>query len=158
MKTDRAQNPAVYWCRFPTRVVLQFRVGSMMFSFSMYPAVYTYFVHWCCLFLKDTLVHFTLCFPRSVRPSILDSVVWASFCLLLVSVSYIGICVCVGLFYRSFISACVRYLYRFCVSGAEHGSAYTGSSSKVWGSFAGDAVCSEVVVGTSAVTYIRCTE
>jgi len=76
----------------------------------------------------------------------------------LVSVSFICMCACVGLLYGSSICACVPYLYRCCVSGAELGAANTGNCGQVRGSFAGDAVSSEIVVGTSASTYRRCTE
>ena len=44
---------------------------------------------------------------------------------MLVSVSFICICACVGLLYRSSICVCVRYLYR-CVLRAENGAVNTG--------------------------------
>ena len=77
---------------------------------------------------------------------------------MLVSVSFICICASVGLLYGSSICACVPYLYRCCVSGVEHRAANTGNYDQVRGSFAGDAVSSEIVVRTSASTYRRCTE
>ena len=59
---------------------------------------------------------------------------------MLVSVTFICICACVGLLYRSSICACVPYVYRFCVLGAENGAANIGNCGQVRGSFAGDAV------------------
>ena len=56
---------------------------------------------------------------------------------MLVSVSYIDIGACVGLLYRSSICVCARYLLRYFVSGAEHGSTYKGNCSQIRESFAG---------------------
>ena len=59
---------------------------------------------------------------------------------MLVSVSFICICACVSLLYRSSICVCFPYVYRFSVSGAENGAANTGTCGQVRGSFAGDSV------------------
>ena len=67
----------------------------------------------------------------------------------LVSVSFICIYACVGLLYGSSICACVPYVYRFCVSGAENGAANNRNCGQVRGSFAEDAVYSATIVRTS---------
>ena len=70
---------------------------------------------------------------------------------LLLSVSFICICACVGLLYRSAICACVPYDYPFCVSGAEHGAANNRNYGQLGESFAGDAVYSAIIVWTGLV-------
>jgi hypothetical protein len=65
---------------------------------------------------------------------------------------------CLCWFLISIFYLCLCYVYPFCVSGAENGAANTSNCGQVRGSFAGDAVCSAIIVRTSASTYRRCTE
>ena len=66
-----------------------------------------------------------------------------AFVFVLLSVSFICIC------------ACVPYVYPFCVSGAENGAANNRNYGQLRESFAGDAVCSAIIVWTWASMYRR---
>ena len=62
---------------------------------------------------------------------------------MLLSVSFICIC------------ACVPYVYPSCVSGAENGAANNRNYGQLRESFAGDVVCSAIIVWTWASMYRR---
>jgi hypothetical protein len=66
----RAQNPDPRWRRFLTRVALQAWLGSMIFTFSMYPALHMFSVHSCCRVFNEAPMRF----PCLIRASILDTV------------------------------------------------------------------------------------
>jgi len=83
----------------------RFIIFYTIFSFSMYPAVHMYSVHWCCRVLKETPLGYPTSFPRSVAAAI--SILWKLLFVLvvfaLVSVSFICVCSCVGLLYAQII-------------------------------------------------------
>ena len=104
-----AHNPGPAWrryLRFPTRVSLQtcgaaVRAGTMICTFSMYPAVRALYKE---VPAFSTNRHFFIvCFAAG-----LDDL-WPQV-FLLVSVSFICRCACVGLLYRSSICACVTFI------------------------------------------------